>query len=82
MSHALHTLRTRCVEGIEANTRKTQHYFESTPQVATALSPKLGYERTAKLVQEALREHRSVLSLVREKQLLSEGEIEELLRGL
>jgi aspartate ammonia-lyase len=82
MSHALHTLRTRCVEGIEANTRKTQHYFESTPQVATALSPKLGYDRTAKLVQEALKEHQSVLSLVREKKLLTEGEIEELLRGL
>ncbi|HUP55808.1 MAG TPA: aspartate ammonia-lyase, partial [Bdellovibrionota bacterium] len=52
-TRAIETLRTRCIEGLEANEARLLRYFESTPQVATALSPKLGYEKTAKLVQES-----------------------------
>jgi aspartate ammonia-lyase len=78
-TRALRALRERCIEGLQANEPRLRKYFESTPQVATALTPKLGYERVAKLVQEAVREERSVIELVRERKLASDEEIEELL---
>jgi aspartate ammonia-lyase len=78
-THALDALRTRCIDGLEANEAKLRKYFESTPQVATALSPKLGYEATAKLVQESLREGKSVVDIVRERKLIAPAELEKLL---
>ena len=77
-THALASLRTRCIDGLEANEPRLKRYFESTSQIATALSPKLGYEATARLVQEAVKTERSVLDLVREQQLISEDELAEL----
>jgi aspartate ammonia-lyase len=78
-TQAVDTLRTRCIDGLEANEEKLRKYFESTPQVATALSPKLGYEATAKLVQESLKVGKSVVDLVREKKLIPEAELLKLL---
>jgi len=78
-THALHTLRVRCLDGLEPNHARLQEYFEKTPQVATALSPTLGYERTAKLVQESLKSGKSVVTLAREQGLLSDAQLQSLL---
>jgi aspartate ammonia-lyase len=78
-TQALKILRTRCVDGIEINEPRLRQYFESTPQVATALSPRLGYEATAKLVQESLARGVSVIELVRERKLVPEAELQKLL---
>ncbi len=78
-TNAIEVLRKKCVEGLEANEPKLRHYFESTPQVATALSPKLGYEKTAKLVSESLKSGVSVIQLVRDKKLIPENELMVLL---
>jgi aspartate ammonia-lyase len=78
-TQALKILRTKCIEGLMPNEARLLRYFESTPQIATALSPKLGYDNTAKLVKEALEKGISVLDLVREKKLLSEKDLKLLL---
>lgn len=79
LTRALEAFRTRCVTGLRPNEAKLRHYFESTPQVATALSPRLGYEATAKLVQAALASGKSVIQLVRERKLIDEKELARLL---
>lgn len=73
------TLKNLCIDGIEPRIPRLKHYFEATPQIATALSPKLGYAATAALVQEAEKNQTTVLELVRRKKLLSKEEIESLL---
>ena len=78
-TNAIDALRTECIDGLEANEERLRKYFESTPQVATALSPTLGYEATAKLVQESLRVGKSVVDLVRERKLIPEGELAKIL---
>ena len=78
-TNTLAVLRLRCIEGLEPNEPRLKKYFESTPQVATVLSPKLGYEQTAKLVSESLEKGMSVIELVREKKLISEEELKVLL---
>lgn len=78
-THACDVLTLRCIEGLEPNLPRLQKYFESTPQIATALSPKLGYERTAQLVKESLEKGMSVVELVREQKLIPEAELKLLL---
>jgi aspartate ammonia-lyase len=63
-TQATHILRIKCVDGLMPNESKLRRYFESTPQIATALSPKLGYEKTAQLVSESLNRGISVVDLV------------------
>jgi aspartate ammonia-lyase len=78
-ARALRMLRERCIDGLQPNASRLKRYFEGTPQVATALSPRLGYEQTAKLVQEALASGQSVVELVRARGLIPESELAELL---
>lgn len=75
---ATKTLRERAIEGMKPNEEKLRKHYESTPQVATALSPRLGYAKTAELVKEALAEGKSVLELVRSRKLVPEEELREL----
>jgi aspartate ammonia-lyase len=74
----LRTLRERAIEGMKPNEERLRKYYESTPQVATALSPRLGYTRTAELVKEALSEGTSVIELVRARRLIPDEELRAL----
>lgn len=78
-TQAIATLREKCIEGLEANEPQLRKFYESTPQIATALSPRLGYDRTAQLVQESLRSGKSIPELVREKKLIDSRELDDLL---
>lgn len=78
-TQATRILREKCIEGLEPNTSRLMKYFESTPQTATALSPKLGYENTAKLVKESLQKGVTAIDLIREKKLISEEELKSIL---
>lgn len=78
-TQATRILREKCIEGLEPNTSRLVKYFESTPQTATALSPKLGYENTAKLVKESLQKGVTAIDLIREKKLISEEELKSIL---
>jgi aspartate ammonia-lyase len=75
----LRTLRERAIEGLQPNEERLRRYYESTPQVATALSPKLGYAQTAELVKEAVAQGSSVIDLVRSRNLVPEEELAKLL---
>lgn len=78
-AHALKMLREKCISGLEPNVERLRRYYESTPQIATALSPRLGYEVAAKLVKEALEKDKTVVELVRERKLIPEDELQSLL---
>jgi aspartate ammonia-lyase len=45
----------------------------------TALNPVIGYDRSSELAREAMKSGRGILELIREKQVLSEDEIERVL---
>ncbi len=69
----------RCVAGIEADAERCRSYAESTPQVATALNPLLGYEKVAALVKESAATGTSIRTLVLERGLLPEAELDRVL---
>ncbi len=72
----------RCVDGIEADVERCRRYAESTPQVATALNPILGYEVVAGIVKEAVASGRSIREVVLDKGLLDEATLDATLDPL
>ncbi|MFI5218943.1 MAG: aspartate ammonia-lyase [Bacteroidia bacterium] len=71
--------RKNCIDGITANEKVLKHYMETTIGIVTALNPVLGYEKTTELAKEALQSGKGVLELIREKKLLTEAQIKELM---
>jgi len=66
----------RCIDGIEVDVERCRTYAEATPQAATALNPLLGYERVAALVKESAATGKSIRTLVLEKGLVPEAELD------
>jgi aspartate ammonia-lyase len=79
---AADTLRRHCVEGITANVDVCRHYVEYSIGTVTALNPVIGYERATELAAEAMRTGRGILELVREKHVLTEEQIAQVLDPL
>jgi len=77
--NAARTLREHCVEGITANPEVCKHYLESSIGTVTALNPVIGYDRSTELAAEALRTGEGILELIREKHILTDAQIDEIL---
>ena len=54
LTAASHMLADKCVEGIEANEENLRRHAESTPAIATALNPYIGYDKGTEIVNEAV----------------------------
>ena len=72
-------LRTKCVDGITVNERVLSRYMETTVGIVTALNPVLGYDKATELAGEAYTSGKGILEIIREKKILSESQIKELL---
>jgi aspartate ammonia-lyase len=77
--NAARTLRLECVDGITANPEVCRHYVDYSIGTVTALNPVIGYERTTELAAEAKTTDRGILELIREKGILTEQQIRDLL---
>jgi aspartate ammonia-lyase len=71
--------RTKCVDGITVNKQQLERYMETTVGIVTALNPVLGYEKATELAAEAYKTNKGILEIIREKKLLTEQQINELL---
>ena len=77
--NAVRTLRVHCVEGITANPDVLKHYVDYSIGTVTALNPVIGYDRSTELAAEAMKTGRGIIELVREKKILSDKQIAEVL---
>jgi aspartate ammonia-lyase len=79
LTRALESLRTRTIDGIEADEARSRALLDRSTAVATALSPYLGYERTAEIAKESVRTGRTIRELVLEKDLMKADEVDRIL---
>ncbi len=79
LTSMLQTLRERCIVGIKANKERCLQYVEQTSALSTALNPIIGYLNAAEITKESLKTGKSVVQIVREKKLLTETQIQEIL---
>jgi aspartate ammonia-lyase len=71
--------RSKCIDGIEVNEKVLSHDMETTVGIVTALNPVLGYDKASELAQEAYKSDKGILEIIREKKILTEDQIKELL---
>jgi aspartate ammonia-lyase len=72
-------LRLQCVDGVTVNQRVLTHYMNTTVGIVTALNPVLGYDKATELANEAYKSNKGVLEIIRERKLLTEAQIADIL---
>jgi aspartate ammonia-lyase len=75
----IRTFRTKCIDGITVNQGVLARNLEETVGIVTALNPVIGYEKATELAAEAYATGKGLLELVREKKVLTEAQIADLL---
>jgi aspartate ammonia-lyase len=80
--NAARTLRVHCIDGITANADVCRHYVEFSIGTVTALNQIIGYERATELAADAMQSGRGIMELVRERHILTERQIAEVLDPL
>jgi aspartate ammonia-lyase len=76
---ASRAFRTLCVDGITVNEKVLARYMETTVGIVTALNPVLGYDKASELAAEAYKSGKGILEIIRERKLLTEAQITDLL---
>ena len=67
------------MEGLTANEDVCQAAVEQSLSMSTSLNPLIGYEKAAKLTKEAFATGKTIRELAREKQLVSDEELQHAL---
>lgn len=69
----------KCIAGIEADVGRCRTYALSSPSIGTALNPYIGYEQAAKVIKASLEEGKDLRTVVLERGLMSEEEVDRAL---
>ncbi|HEX8618903.1 MAG TPA: aspartate ammonia-lyase [Thermoanaerobaculia bacterium] len=68
----------KCVRGISANRERCEAYYISSPSLATALNPIIGYTAAAELAKESAKSGKRIPDMLREQNLIPEEKIAEI----
>ena len=80
LTAAIDTLTNRCILGIEANRERCLDLVQNSIGLVTALGPTLGYETSSRIAKRALMENRRVADIVLEEKLLTQAQLDDLLK--
>ena len=67
-----------CIRGIKADKVKIKHYLENSLMLVTALAPKIGYDKAAKIAKSALKNGTTLKSEVLKLGLIDEKEYDKI----
>jgi aspartate ammonia-lyase len=79
LRNAMNALRTRTVDGIEADESRCRELLERSTAAATSLSPYIGYAKTAEIAKAAVATGRSIRDLVLERGLMDAQQLDRIL---
>ena len=80
LTNGLDTLRTHCIDGIEANVEHCRKMVENSIGIVTMLNPIIGYKESTKIAKEASETGRGVYELVLEHGILTKEQLDWILR--
>lgn len=79
LANALKEVRSRCIQGIVANSERCRKYAQQSLGIVTALSPHIGYLRSSEVASLALREGKSLVEVLESMGYLDKESIEAIL---
>ncbi|MFZ2491756.1 MAG: aspartate ammonia-lyase [Thermoanaerobaculia bacterium] len=65
----------KCIDGIAADRAQCEAYYISSPALATALNPIIGYAAAAEIAKESAKSGKRIPDLLRERNLMPEEQI-------
>lgn len=80
LKQACEMLENKCIRGIQANEAASLAHVENSIGIITALVPYIGYANASRVARRALLSNATIKSLILEEQLLTEAELNELLK--
>ncbi len=78
LTNAIDVFNRFCVKGITANEERCRMYAEGSMSIVTVLNPHIGYAAAAEIAKEYLNSGISIRTLVKEKGLLTDDQIDEI----
>jgi fumarate hydratase class II len=79
LGNAMDALRVRTIDGMKADARRCRELLDRSTAAATALSPHLGYARTAEIATEAASTGRPIRDLVIERGWMAPAAVDRVL---
>ena len=79
LTTAMKTLRERTVDGIEADRSRMRELLDRSTATATALSPYIGYAKTAEVAKESVATGRPIRDIVLERKLMPADDLDRIL---
>lgn len=79
LTRASQNFAVRCVDGLVANKKICQGFIERSLAMCTGLAPVIGYEAAAGIAKESYRTGKTVRAIAKERGVLSDAELNELL---
>lgn len=79
LTNGLDTLRTFCIEGIEANVEHCRKMVKNSIGIVTILNPIIGYKEATEIAKEASKTGRGVYELVLEHGILTKEQLDRIL---
>jgi fumarate hydratase class II len=73
LANVTRVLTDKCIVGIVANVEKCRAYAESSPSIVTPLNKYIGYEEAAKIAKQALKENKTIKTVVLERGHVERG---------
>ena len=81
LASAARVFAEKCILGITANQKACEAYIEKSLALATALVPKIGYDRAAAMAKKAYDTGKTIREVALAEKVLSEDELDTLLMG-
>jgi aspartate ammonia-lyase len=83
LANAVRQLRVKTVEGMRVDEARVKELMDSSPSlIITALTPHVGYAKSAALVKRALAERRALIDVALEEKVLPEDKLRKILDAL
>jgi fumarate hydratase class II len=79
LGNAVDNFSKRCIEGLEADRERCEEMIEKSLALATALTPKIGYDEAARIAKKAYLRNKTIRKVAEEEGLYSKEELNRLL---
>jgi fumarate hydratase class II len=78
LSNGVTNFSERCIEGLRADRKRCEEMVEKSLALATALTPKIGYDEAARIAQKAYAQNKTIRQVAEEEGIFSKEELNRL----
>jgi fumarate hydratase class II len=75
LANAVNNFTQRCIEGLEADRQRCEEMVEKSLALATALTPRIGYDEAARIAKKAYAQRKTIRQVVLEEGILPQKEL-------